>query len=183
MISSAATAGHGFVDCSEEQIRVLNLASSTAVVKLKEANQELRSKLFKRWFGRANPLIVKTANEKMIRLLERGRIIYDCTGKFSDSSNNYAGVFKNRPYVIFIGPAFWTAADDGFDAKFGVIIHELSHFNQVRGTRDIEGTLLGSLELSKLWFLAVYNANNYEYFVESVSVRKMKSISPLPPKP
>jgi peptidyl-Lys metalloendopeptidase len=82
----------------------------------------------------------------------------------------YAHVLPTDPFIIKLGAFFWAAPDTDFDSKPGTIIHEMTHFSSVGATADLAGdtTSSKSLALSDPAG-ARRNANNYEYFVESVA--------------
>ncbi|UJR18655.1 hypothetical protein I4U23_005563 [Adineta vaga] len=68
---------------------------------------------------------------------------------------------------IFICPAFWTAS------KAGTLIHEISHFNIVAGTKDNVYGQTGCKNLAiKNPTLAINNADSHAYFAENNPVLK-----------
>jgi peptidyl-Lys metalloendopeptidase len=82
----------------------------------------------------------------------------------------YAHVLPTDPFVIKLGAFFWSAPDRGFDSKPGTLVHEMTHFGLVGGTRDRAADLASSRALAQSDPVAARgNANNYEYFVEAVA--------------
>jgi peptidyl-Lys metalloendopeptidase len=82
----------------------------------------------------------------------------------------YAHVLPTDPFVIKLGAFFWPAPDTGFDSKPGTLIHEMTHFSSVGATADLAGDTSSSKALAQSDPAgARRNANNYEYFVESVT--------------
>jgi peptidyl-Lys metalloendopeptidase len=61
-----------------------------------------------------------------------GQITIDC----GCTSPNYAYVYPNRPYEIWVCNAFWSAPLTGTDSKAGTLVHEMSHFDVVANTDD-----------------------------------------------
>jgi peptidyl-Lys metalloendopeptidase len=82
----------------------------------------------------------------------------------------YAHVLPSDPFIIKLGAFFWPAPDTGFDSKPGTIIHEMTHFSSVGATADLASDTNSSKDLAHSDPAgARRNANNYEYFVESVA--------------
>ncbi len=62
---------------------------------------------------------------------------------------------------------FFRARSDGYDSAAGIVIHEVSH--AAARTRDIAYSVRGAAVLAKDDPSgAAQNADNYEYFVESL---------------
>ena len=82
----------------------------------------------------------------------------------------YAHVRPTDPFIIKLGAFFWPAPDTGFDSKPGTLVHEMTHFRSIGMTADLAGDTTASKALaSSDPVSARMNANNYEYFVESVA--------------
>ena len=80
----------------------------------------------------------------------------------------YAFVYPHQP-MVYLCAKFFSTGVKGYDSKGGVFSHEVSHFNRVAGTVDFVYTpskakTLAEEEPQK----AIKNADNYEYFAESV---------------
>jgi peptidyl-Lys metalloendopeptidase len=82
----------------------------------------------------------------------------------------YGHALATDPFIIKLGAFFWTAPDTGFDSKPGTIVHEMTHFSSVGATADSAGDPTAAKNLARSDPAgARRNANNYEYFVESVA--------------
>lgn len=72
--------------------------------------------------------------------------------------------------LLGLCPAFFRAGARGFDTHWGVLIHEASHL--VAGTRDhAYGPQAAAILAKEDPDRAAENADNYEYFVETLPVR------------
>ena len=85
----------------------------------------------------------------------------DCDG------TEYAHVFPWFKRRIHLCPPFWSAPYSGLDSKPGTIIHELAHEVLRGGDFRYPVDKAKELAVNSPW-LAVRNANNLEYFAESV---------------
>lgn len=84
------------------------------------------------------------------------------------SGSEYAHVYPNRPYEIFVCRAFWPAPATGTDSKAGTLIHEMSHFDIVANTDDVVYGQTGAKNLAiSNPTDALRNADNHEYFGEN----------------
>ncbi len=84
------------------------------------------------------------------------------------SGSEYAHVYPNRPYEIFVCRAFWPAPATGTDSKAGTLIHEMSHFDIVANTDDVVYGQTGAKNLAiSNPNDAVRNADSHEYFSEN----------------
>jgi len=88
------------------------------------------------------------------------------------SDSSYAYVYPDQPYTIYVCKAFWPAPLKGTDSKSGTLVHELSHFNVVAGTRDhaYGQSAAKSLAISNP-AKAIANADSHEYFAENTPVQ------------
>jgi len=83
----------------------------------------------------------------------------------------YAYVYPtDTSHTIYCCSAFWPApVAGGWDTKAGTLIHELSHFDDICGTRDhAYGTNNCRALARNNPAQAVNNADNYEYYCESL---------------
>jgi len=94
----------------------------------------------------------------------------DCVGR-ECSPNVYAYVYPtDSQFWVYVCGAFWSAnvAQCQWDSKPGTIVHEISHFNAVAGTRDVT---YGRTNCQNLAATnpgeAIRNADNHEYLAES----------------
>ncbi len=72
--------------------------------------------------------------------------------------------------LLGLCPAFFRARMTGFDSRWGILVHEVSHL--VAGTRDHaygrrSAMALAANEPAR----AAQNADNFEYFVETLAAR------------
>jgi peptidyl-Lys metalloendopeptidase len=94
-----------------------------------------------------------------------------CAPEYAD---DYAYVFPNAPYEIFLCGAFWNAPMTGTDSKSGTLVHELSHFNVVAGTDDHAYGQTAARQLADgNPALAIDNADSHEYFAENTPAESM----------
>jgi peptidyl-Lys metalloendopeptidase len=81
----------------------------------------------------------------------------------------FAYVHADQPYDVFLCGSFWNASLSGLDSQSGTLLHETSHFSVVAGTED---HVYGETEAQKLARTnpdeALTNADNFEYFAESL---------------
>jgi hypothetical protein len=69
--------------------------------------------------------------------------------------------------VLGLCPSFFRAGDSGYDTRWGVLIHEASHI--AAGTRDhAYGPQATAILAKQDPIRAAENADNYEYFVETL---------------
>ncbi|KAG8740765.1 hypothetical protein FRC10_003923 [Ceratobasidium sp. 414] len=91
---------------------------------------------------------------------------YDCT---CTEAGVFAYVYPDQPGAVYLCPAFWTAPVTGTDSRAGTIVHENSHFVINGGTKDYA---YGQANCRKLAAnnpgQAAQNADNHEYFVETM---------------
>lgn len=71
-----------------------------------------------------------------------------------------------------MGRFFFGAGEAGFSSKAGILLHEISHFTLAGATRNpkIYGTEEAKMLATTNPNAARMNAENYEYFVESVAL-------------
>jgi peptidyl-Lys metalloendopeptidase len=124
------------------------------------------------WLGVHN----STEAEQVKDVLNRALALADNPSFLCDNSTYvklgdvYAHVLPTDPFVIKLGAFFWPAPDSGFDSKPGTLIHEMTHFSSVGATADLAKDTRSSKTLAQSDPAgARHNANNYEYFVESVA--------------
>ncbi|MFE2023234.1 M35 family metallo-endopeptidase, partial [Streptomyces sp. NPDC059499] len=96
------------------------------------------------------------------------QVTYDLTGE-GCQSGWYAYTYKNTR-KIWLCSNFWGAETTGLDSKLGVVVHELSH--AVSSTDDLAYGQLGARNLASAEpSNAVRNADNHEYFTETLAER------------
>jgi peptidyl-Lys metalloendopeptidase len=117
------------------------------------------------WFGSFSSTRWNTARTHYAAISSKlVNEVADCT--CTDSA--YAFVFSNQPYTIHLCNAFWPAPPTGTDSKAGTLIHEMSHFTVVAGTKD---NAYGQTACRRLATTsptrALNNADSHEYFAEN----------------
>jgi hypothetical protein len=111
---------------------------------------------------------VKKGFEEIIACLENDRVTFkkwEVTEPDEDSTFAYVrkGEAENN---IYLGGAFWVAANKGIDSSGGTIVHELSH--RLADTVDHKYGMDGVLELAKdRPDEGAENADSWEYLAES----------------
>ena len=121
------------------------------------------------WFGAYTSTRYSTAKQHFTSIdtamnQSGGQIKINC----ACSGSEYAHVYANRPYEIFVCKAFWPAPAKGTDSKAGTLIHEMSHFTVVAGTNDwVYGQTAAKNLANTNPDNALNNADNHEYFAEN----------------
>jgi len=174
----AVTGSISYYKCSSTQKSQLasarTNASNYASAALAWLNTYSTGLRYGRWFGvddavrQINALVhfrnINTA-------LGTASVTFDCnTAKsaLKDYAHTYAYVYPDKPYIIYIAGAFWSAPATGTDSKAGTLVHEMSHFNVIAGTSDYVYGQAGAMSLANSDPLkALYNADNHEYFAEN----------------
>ncbi|NIM14355.1 MAG: peptidase M35 [Candidatus Aminicenantes bacterium] len=165
-----------FIGCSQTQRDTLNSAlveareyASGALIALQGTSVSDRPNAtrYTTWFGvysssRYNTIINNF--DKIHDALSNETITFNC----DCNENYYAYVYPNDPYKIYLCNLFWSAPLVGTDSKMGTIIHEISHFYVVTGTKDhayghANCKNLANTDPSK----AIQNADSHEYFAEN----------------
>lgn len=119
------------------------------------------------WFGRytaARYADVQSVYDNTLDVMANQVIEFSC----NCNESAFAFVFTNDPFKIFLCNAFWTAAVTGTDSRAGTIVHELSHFPDIKGTEDHAYGQIDAAALARSNpELAVNNADSIEYFAEN----------------
>lgn len=157
--------------CSPAEARQVEAAfveagrlTRNAIVAL-DANPELPE--FRRWFG-AGPLAPVRRNLVLIRdYLDRRRPPQiACNPPAMCPAGRFAFTMNQTGAMGFC-QLFFRARADGFDTAAGIVIHEVSHV--AARTRDVAYSVRGAAVLAKDDpAAAATNADNYEYFMESL---------------
>jgi peptidyl-Lys metalloendopeptidase len=119
------------------------------------------------WFGAYTSGRHNTVSSCLNKVLNNNLVAYAC----DDQRGVYAYVYPaDTTRTIYVCEAFWSASEaGGFDTRAGTLIHELSHFNALCGTRDHVYGVNGARNLARTDpSRAVANADNFEYFCESL---------------
>ena len=118
------------------------------------------------WFGVNQVDNVVKKFKKMVEVLEKDTFTYTFDGPFCDP-DTYAYTYKNTREIFLCQIYKQASTLTGSDNKMGILTHELSH--AIISTDDIVYGQLGCRELAKNAPAdAINNADNYEYFVESL---------------
>jgi uncharacterized Zn-binding protein involved in type VI secretion len=161
----------------EERITIINEVIRECIrllqtkLELLEKNDRKTLKEFKKWFGMHDEDSKEIIKKRIINEL----IVCECL-----TANNFVSIYdeykrqtvcgivydEDRSHTIHLGDFFWKAPLIGKNSKSGIVIHELSHFDNIGGTKD-ETYDKYCLDLAKLRpDLALYNADSFEYFIE-----------------
>jgi len=124
------------------------------------------------WMGACDSSRYSTVTSNFNNINNRFNAGYrvDCAGS-SCSNSVYAYVFPtDSTFTVYVCGAFWNANINTcqYDSKPGTIVHELSHFNAVAGTSDIQYGTTNCQNLAKSNpAQAIRNADSHEYLSES----------------
>ena len=173
-----------FNGCSVEQQNVLVAATAAAEDIVGESLTSLRalavedrpgSPRYRRWFGDYSPARYAAVTENyaaVLGALSGETIVYDCTC----TGSAFAYVFPNSPYDVYLCPTFFRAELLGTDSQAGTLVHELSHFAVLAGTRDFR---YGQQSVAALATedpdRAIGNADSHEYFAENTPALPMNA--------
>lgn len=122
-----------------------------------------------KWFGAYDParakFIARTYQD--ISKALSGTIATECDNS-KKKRNIYAYVYPGGKKKIYICGKFWTAPSSGTNSRPGVILHEIAH--EVRKSiGDIGyGTAKAEKLAKKKPHKAIANADNYEYYAETI---------------
>lgn len=172
----AGLKGASFNDCTSGEKNTLNKALDNAELYAAGARLALglttesarpNAKRYTTWFGKytASRYTAVTQNfQSIYDALSTKTITFHC----DCDENYYAYVYPNKPYHIYICNLFWSAPAQGTDSQAGTIIHEVSHFKVVAGTKDhayghTNCKNLANNDPAK----AIQNADSHEYFAEN----------------
>jgi peptidyl-Lys metalloendopeptidase len=138
------------------------LAAAIALVQQSPDHAHLR-----RWFGTAPPQEVGLRLQRTADWLgepERFKLLCNDPPACRGPRMAYAAPSRR---IVGLCPAFFRARMEGFDNRWGVLIHEASHL--AAGTDDHAYGVTAALILAKQDpRRAAQNADNFEYFVESL---------------
>jgi peptidyl-Lys metalloendopeptidase len=167
----AVTGATSFNKCTTTQVSGATAARTQASIYSADALSYLKANKtgarYTTWFGLVTSSRYTTATNHFTAIsgaMDTAPVTIDCGCK----KNYYAYVYANKPYIIYVCKAFWSAPLTGTDSRAGTLIHEMSHFTVVAGTNDYVYGQAGaqSLAISNP-NNAVNNADNHEYFAEN----------------
>ena len=124
------------------------------------------------WFGAWSAGRRDTARAHYASLstaLATAPLTLDCT---CTDPGTFAYVYPSSPYRIYLCGAFWSAPTQGTDSRAGTLVHELSHFTVLAGTRDHAYGQSAARALARTSVeRALDNADSHEYFAENTPVQ------------
>ena len=158
-------------DALAEQRRLL-----TAKKKELEKNDAKAKANLKKFFGSDSEETRKTILKRVDNELNlNATIAKDPSAHFQDPEESNPSRLNRFAYVhpadathqIFIDTSFRAAATSGEDSRAGTLAHEMSHFDDIAGTRDKIYGAENALRLAKDKPAdAMQNADSFEYYVE-----------------
>lgn len=121
-----------------------------------------------RWFGTAPPQQVAERLRRIAAWMAApAGIALACNDETRCREGHRMAYASPARRVLGLCPAFFRAGAQGFDTHWGVLIHEASHL--VAGTRDhAYGPQAAAILAKEDPERAAENADNYEYFVETL---------------
>lgn len=157
--------------------RIINEAIEKCIVLLEEKLQLLEQNdsgtliAFKKWFGCDDEKAKGIILERIRKVMEVSKMLsVDNFKEMIDrkSKTKYAQIYPDDKLLkLFIGEKFWTAPVKGKDSRSGVLVHELSHVDEIGNTFDYVLGVNDCLVLAKNDpSEALYNADSFEYFIE-----------------
>lgn len=157
--------------CTPEQAQQVEAAFREAARLTRNAIQALDENPqlpeFRRWFG-AGPVAPVRRNLVLINdyLARRRPPQIACNPPAMCPRGRFAYTMTQSGAMGFC-ELFFRARADGFDTAAGIVVHEVSH--AAARTRDVAYSVRGAAVLAKDDpASAAINADNYEYFVESL---------------
>lgn len=127
---------------------------------------------FRLWFGTDHPV----ARQYLLRTVSRIALLSGQyrQGNFAAANppqdNVVAYVHPDDPSHVFLDRAFFTRNGRGLDSKAGTLVHEMSHFTAVAGTKDHAYGIDNTLRLARQDPVkALTNADNIEFYCEFVA--------------
>jgi len=156
--------------CSASERTQINNAAASQKTMIGYGNTRIlegQSSTYQTWFGAHTTARYNHVRDVIGRIYRNTVVAYQCDSE----AGVYAYVYPtDTAHNIYCCSAFWTAPTaGGFDTKAGTLIHELSHFNNVGATRDYAyGTTAARNLAINNPEQARANADNYEYFCESL---------------
>lgn len=127
---------------------------------------------FKRWFGSTDEVSrqqIKSRIEKEIQLNKQMKLEdFKCANP--SKPKRYAYVYPtDTSHTIYLDVAFGKAKGVGKDSQAGTLAHEMSHFNDIGGTKDVVYGTHDARDLAKTNpAKAQQNADSFEYYIEGV---------------
>ena len=156
--------------CSAAQRRITKEAHLAAYRYAKSAILELQNNeaMAKLWFGKSHVSSAINVFDKMTEILQKDTVTYVYGGKHC-KPDTFAYTFHGTRKIFLCNEYQKSPKLAKFDSKMGILTHELSH--AICYTNDIVYGISACKKLAKKASRrAVRNADNYEYFVETLSI-------------
>jgi hypothetical protein len=147
---------------------------------LKDWDDDAKSK-FKRAFGTDDVEARDKISARIDRMLKVNKSMTVDNFKPADPSEpgQFAYVYPtDTSHTVYLDVEFDGAPDNGQDSKPGALAHEMSHFNDIGGTKDkfkdvnddeaIYGVTLSRKLANDSPNIAINHADSFEYYVEDV---------------
>ncbi len=173
----------GYLNCSVDQQTQISTAldaSEQLTIEARDAlinlpvSERATSPRYTQWFGSytaARYASVQGGMSNATSVMANQVINFNC----DCDEGAFAYVFTNDPFNVYLCRAFWTAPVTGTDSKAGTILHELSHFPEVKGTDDHAYGQTAAAALARTDpDRAANNADSFEYFVENTPALAMQ---------
>jgi hypothetical protein len=164
------------IECTNEQLIIIKNAQIQAIYCLKRVINALQLNdlstkiLYKTWFGEYTEnryLFVLNTYRRILKKLEQKNLKYTCSCNLG--KNLFGYTYPWNLNLIHICPGFFKANETGSNTKVGILIHETSHLLFLYSAFDIQYGQEESKQLAKKHpYLAIRNADNYEYFLEKL---------------
>ena len=157
--------------CTREQAALLNEAHTTARNRIRDGIRFLRSDPesphVRRWFGDAPAkMMLEVLTNTLNRMERRDSYVMHCND-MKTCGRGQMGYMRPGLNVVGVCPPFFRAGINGQDSRFGILVHEFSHLGG--RTSDYVYQPRAALMLAKSdWLRAASNADNYEYFIETL---------------
>jgi hypothetical protein len=165
------------VSCDGSEQTTNDAAVTNLETPLRVANDYMQADCYNtdytEWFGTYSPsryAHTKTVMNNIETIYNSSNYRISCAGP-ECISGAIAYVFRSdtSTHTIYLCSQWWVIRTSiGIDSKPGTLVHEFSHFSDIGNTEDhVYGTTNARSIATNSPALAVDNADNYEYFVES----------------
>jgi hypothetical protein len=159
--------------CTPEHDQTIQAAFATARERMGAAialiEREPNHPHVQRWFGAAPPAEVADRLRRTAAWLAKpSGVQLRCNDQAGCGPMHRMAYAAPSRGLLGLCPSFFRAGDSGFDTRWGVMIHEASHI--AAGTRDhVYGPQAAAVLAKQDPMRAAENADNYEYFVETLT--------------
>lgn len=182
LILSAGSLHAAVVECDAQQRAIAvhslteaKLISRNTAKSLRDGDASTAAKLTT-WVGAVNSAEASAVALRLDNISAASvNVTFKCDNQTPLIRPTYARVLAANAFEIILGSLFWTAPETGFSSRPGTLVHELSHFYLTGHALDPAKNKYGTkpaLELAKTKpHLAIQNAENIEYFTESVAYK------------